>query len=474
MTSTADAGQAPRPFQAGNDEVALLLDNSTYFSVRQSLADGKLDAQVVYNLASFVECLVFSDRLVTAPTLAWRPTAATDPLFTDGTVCQQYSLPNVSDTDLGGIFAAAIAESLQDLGCQDEDPRPTLDPVDAPYASDDATRASAIDLLASWARSAAEDPTGFLDTYSGAVFLTDQGSRRIIASIDTAVGESAARGRHVAQYLLRTNVALELTRAHQGALPYHPHSHRAPLVIRKLAKLRRAASSLAVELARVAEADVRSQVAVLRSSVLARFGAFAELDTEIPLILGAVLLDAKEPSDILTGALALRSSRRARRYRAWCSAMLAAALSGDFEAQRRATREVEEARRMLAGELRKRYGLRPESALGRLAGFAGAVDVEKLFAANARGISLEVARAALAKREDGPDLFLRLKLRPKLAFLTTLARGRSQATRLNDLLARVFGRGLPQGELLRLAQLRQTHERAIAQLTAMDSVALPR
>lgn len=468
MTDAPDVVHPPRPFDVRDDEVALLLDNSTYFSVRQSLAGGGLDAELVYNLASFAECLVFSDRLVTAPTLAWRPTAA-DPLFMGKAVCQQYSLDALTDADLKAVFATAISESRQDLSSAErQDPSPAPDPVDAPYALDDATRANAAALLTGWARSAAEDPRHFVNTYSGAVFLTDEGSRKVIASIDTDVRESADPARHLAQYLLRTNVALELTRAHQGALPYHPHSHRAPLVVRKLVRLRRAASSLAGELARAAEAEVRTQVAELRSSLLARFGAFAELDADVPLILGTVLLDAKEPSDVITGALALRSSRQARHYRAWCGAMLNAATSGDFEAQQRATREVEEARQMLASEVRKLYGLRPESALGRLAGFAGAVDVEKLLAANARSIGLDVMKALLANREAGPGFLLRFKLRPKVAFLTKLARDRSQVTQLNALLARVFGKGLPEDELRRLARLRRVHERAMAQLTAMD------
>lgn len=54
-------------------ESIVLLDNSTYFSLKRLIVGGELDADSVYNTATFLECLLTGERILTAPTLAWEP-----------------------------------------------------------------------------------------------------------------------------------------------------------------------------------------------------------------------------------------------------------------------------------------------------------------------------------------------------------------------------------------------------------------
>jgi hypothetical protein len=321
----------------------------------------------------------------------------------------------------------------------------------------------------SWRQAIDEDPTRFLRVYSGAVFITDQSSESVVQGFETEVRRDADASRHLAQFLLRTNVALQLSGSATGAImPYHPHSFRTGYVAQKVSQVTRRSLSLSTALLRHLEAEQRDVAQQLRErSWLSVWGAFATLGDDAPLVLAVALHGASTPDDLLTRALALRNSREARRYRRWVSALFGAVSSGDFRRARDAEDELRVAREVLSGELKKLYGARSGGAVRAVTRVAGGIDLEDLAEGNARKLGLGLAKDFI---EGGPklaELLRQLQVRWKVALLVHLLRARKPESELGALVGRVFGARLTEADSQRFEELRNEQRSAMKPILAL-------
>lgn len=256
-------------------------------------------------------------------------------------------------------------------------------------------------------KKATYNPKDFIDIYSGAVFFTDIGSSKYIAGLGTDVSKSERIERHIAQYLLRTNVALEiLGKEKHQCLAYHPHSHRAGFVFKKLSSQGRYSTSLASTILREGEIEVSKKLEDKKiNSLASQFGAFQTIDPEIPLVLSIALSGASSPEEILHRGLELRNLKEAKRYRKWIARLFASIRSGDQIRQMEAEQELLEARRHLREELSALYGRGKTSLVERTANIAGVIDLEKLAEANVRGLMIKAASEFI---KGSPNIFAAL------------------------------------------------------------------
>lgn len=419
---------------------AVLLDNSTYFSAVRTLQERDLDANGVFNLGCLLEALILGERVVLSPTVAWRP-SSNDLLFTMGPL-EQFDVEGWSPDALAALFDAAIAESLIDvssvavwlpLGCDREDVAP------------------ARRVLLSWRDTASTDPAGFLPQYSGAVYLTDLGSKKTVGHLRTSVSESSPSYGHLAQFLLRTNVAYELS-AH---VPYHPHSHRLAYVSRRMNRSRVGSKLLAEFLLRESEQAISDQLTDRQAnSILAEFGAFRH-QAHLPLILAAVLSQAAQPDEILPIALRIRDERYTRRYRQWVGRLAGAAQGGDYERQRHAEAELDEARRVLFAELSKLYGAdrrtaKADTVVRATSTLAGSMNPRELLDASGVSLAAKGGRQALRSAVYINEVMRTRRRRRNIVLLLRLAATRRQVESIDGRLQRVFGVGLSSEEMFRL------------------------
>ena len=218
-------------------ESSILIDNSTYFSTKVLLDSRELDAKTIYNLANFLESLVLTDRIRLAPTANWQPDSTDSILFGPEKPCEQIALSAFTETNLGHLFGNAVKAGL--LDCQNNQLTALLPHVDANFGE---TR----NILLSWLPQISRSPLDFVEVYSGKVLTNDPNAARFLASLPETETEGASDSRRLAQYLLRTNVALELSES----VPYHPHSHRVEFVSEKFLTLAERSVSLNLDLLR--------------------------------------------------------------------------------------------------------------------------------------------------------------------------------------------------------------------------------
>jgi hypothetical protein len=266
---------------------SLLLDNSTYFASRSLLDDGaQLSPELVYNLASFLECLVIADKTFLAPTNFWHPDPS-NPLFRADGPCSAIVFEGESDDSLRELFEAATTQSIMDLSSSKITTLlPLLMPRTMPRGPVDP---GAVQWqMSQWLDPIAEDPRTFIDVYSVGVFMSDPQIWPFLKTLPRASlkDPQATLERHVAQYLLRTNVAVELGRF----VPYHPHSHRVAFVVAKGIS----ADSAPTSLLRTAESDIARRLSLWHTTQ----GTTPEVEVDIPLVLAVVLSGASDPSDV--------------------------------------------------------------------------------------------------------------------------------------------------------------------------------
>jgi hypothetical protein len=427
-------------------ESTVLLDNSTYFSFKRLVGAGELDADSVYNAATFLECLLTADRVLLAPTLAWAPSSE-DGLFEADGPCEQWAAQDLSNATLSAVFRRALDSAQQDVS--DATMFQTLG------ISGSTARKAAV-ILRKWYPAAEENPRRFLEVYSGAVLRTDSASGAFLSQIPTSVSKDAPAERHLAQYLLRTSTALELTGfGDREIFPYHPHSHRAAYVMRKLASHRRRAVSLGSLLIREAEkTEVQTARALRESSLLSEYGAFATIGNDTPLVLAVTLSGATSPAEILPLALKLRRTKEARRYRKWVREMITAVRAGDFDKQRRVHAEVEHAKNILSDELQKLYGSKRTNVVGAASALADTVDFEGLADLNTRKLLLHGAKEFTGKSQRITQFLERSFVKRKMALVIKLVRQREPEKQLSVLLKRVFRKGLSAVDVHRFASMR--------------------
>jgi hypothetical protein len=340
-------------------------------------------------------------------------------------------LASFTEAQVAELFTDAVTAGIED--CQNSRLLALLPYVDADLS---ATR----QMLFSWLPLISSDPRNFVAVYSGKVLATDRNARQFLATLPQTETETASSSRGLAQYLLRTNVALELSEQ----FPYHPHSHRVDFVSEKLLTVARQSVSLNLDLLRQTEIEA--------ATALAREIPSLALESDLPLVLAVVLSGAHNTADIIPLTLKLRRSRSAKRYRRWMSELQRATRSRDFHARLNALRNLNDARSSLAHELSKLYSRR------RLIPKAVQTYVDVI---DIKGDDLKdlLNQPTLAKKVVG-DISAHWNWRSwrakrKITVLLSLAKDKPLVA-LNDLLGRVFGRGLSAEELEKLQFLRAT------------------
>jgi hypothetical protein len=430
---------------------SILLDNSTYFSFKRLLEERRVDADTLYNAATFLECLVTADEIVTSPTLAWTPDSS-DQLFQPGAPCRSIAPSAFDDRTLSLIFSDAIRGSISDLA------EPSL----RRFVNTDATTIQrARKSMQAWAADAQRDSREFMNVYSGAVYLTDPASKATVSRLKTGVVAADAPARHLAQFLLRTNVAMELAASSKGIVtPYHPHSYRASFVIAKLTATARNSHSLALAILQDFEASIQDLKTTLAQSPLAKFGAFTSLGDDAPLVLAVALSGARTPDDVLKAALTIRNSRQALRYRRWVREMFVAIRSRHLKNQVEANAELLAAREVLAAELKRLYGFTRTDIVGATTAVARAIDLEALATFDVSKLTRKALTEVVKGMPATRSWLDRRVLKHKVALLSQLTKQGSSEKRLNDLLWRAFRMKLSSADLQRFKELREQQLRS--------------
>ena len=432
----------------------ILLDNSTYYSFKVAVQDKLLDAQILYNMANFLECLVMADKIYLAPTIYWKPDATDCMLFEPKGPCVQLAEVGPDDATISQIWQTAISESMGDLL------RPVIRNM-VPLAGVDLGKTYA--MLKNWEASAKQDPCSFKKAYSGLVYLTDAGTSHFFTKTFGTYMRSIPPYHHLANYLLRTNVARQMS----YDKVYQPHSYRAPLVCDKIARDARNAKTLVLKLVRATELEIGKKISDL-ARALRSYGGYSLAERNMPLVLAVVLSSVSKPDDIVQHALKLRRKRAARRYRKWSSELVRAIEVGNPVEQKEAIAQLQEAREVLSTELSKLYEVRKGKALGRFSKFVSCADPGELAAVLAGGdpkadLVKEVAR--LAKEMPAQlNLLRQFHLRHNLTLLISFAKQSQKIKELNLLLGRVFGKNLPPSELLAFEELRADRDELIGRI----------
>jgi hypothetical protein len=435
--------------------VNVLIDNSTYLSCRAAIEEGLIDPYIIYNMASFLECLVVADKVFLAPSTLWHPGSGEGYLFSETGPCAQLPANWADETSVRQTFRQAIAESKRDLAknvIRDLFPVSTTDLEEAER------------LLRVWRIEANRNPQKFVETYSqwyGESGSTDRGTIRFLDEARCGPRQPLPTYRHLAHFLLRCNVAMEMSER----LVYHPHSHRTRLVCEKMALKARESASLVSALVRDTEATIEKKISEnARRTILSRYGAFNSVDSDLPLVLAVVLSGARTPADVIPLALNLRNTRAAKRYRDWTTKLVSAVRKGSTEEQIKAARELEQAKQVLTEELTKLYDARRKTDLSRFAALASVADPEPLLSTSVGSVLIKAGKKFV---EAAPELLRQIEkmhVRRKVALLLNLAKKRRQIERLNLLLERTFRKKLSQEQLIALNTLRLNQGKLMNQL----------
>ena len=434
---------------------SVLIDNSTYFSAKRLLHENLLDAYTLFNLANFLECVVVAEKVMLAPTLAWDP-GEEDSLFRNDGPCAKVRLEDWSDDDLGTLFDSAIRTGIKSLSSSGFG-----------YQAHDVDAAS--QLLRQWRSDAQNSPKDFLNQYSGAVYINDSASRETVAAMPTVTGADASPCYHLAQYILRSNVAYELS----SIWTYHPHSHRLSFISQRMQGANRESLHLGQELIKAAEVKIGQEIeAQRRTALLANFGAFKH-ELRLPLILSSVLRQSRSADEIIPIALRLRQSSSARRYRRWVNELISAVDSNDYERQLTAEREFDSAGRNLMRELHELYSPTKKNGLiQKTSTYAATLDPDALNKATAADWP-DITMGAGAMTANVLAIFdpvLRQRRRRRnFVFLLEMAKHRRSILAINQLLEPVFGIALNDGELTHLHNLQSEQSRGCAEIAKLAS-----
>jgi len=433
----------------------VVIDNSTYLSFKTAVNWKVLDAHTVYNMANFLECLVIADRVFLAPTILWDAVAIDwEHLFEAGHPCAQLEqiAPNRDETVI--VFRKAIEESVKDLSLR------VIRGVARESGADlDLTRA----LLQSWRVQAHTDPDSFMQIYSEPHAITDLGAKMWHRTLVPGWIETGPPHEHLAHYLLRCNVAMEIS----DRVVYHPHSHRMPLVCAKMKLKAGQSTSLVSALIRDTEAEIEKRIsATAREALLSPYEPFASVDVDLPLVLAVVLSGAKAPDQIIPRTLDLRILPEAVRYRQWASKLVAAIRNGAVGERTEVAKELLDAKQALAEELTKLYDVRRRTDFSRLSKLVSVVDPEHILSVNTRNALIKAGKCILKLIPEGVGWVKKIQVRRKIALLINLARQRRMLDNLNSLLGRTFGKELSQEQLGALTALRKNQAKLIAGVVA--------
>ncbi len=423
-----------------------------YFSFRGLIETGEVDPPSLYNAIKFIEAIITVDELRTAPTYRWNPSEP-DVLFTKG-ICRALSAHSIGDIELRNIFARAIYSAERDL----------TDPKLQSALNIGSQQSEAARKILNEFAERSQEPYSFMEEYSGAVFNTDKNNSKYQVALHTGLEENAPPERHLAQYLLRTNVAIELAAAQDDSgIAYHPHSHRVRYVVRKFeCELERARFS-AQHLLHFLGTEVESRNEEIRSGLEGAFG-FPGTIEHAPLIM-TVLSGVSTPDDILKRALEIRSTNEAMDYRRFVSELLTTFDTGDIGARREAVKNVLDAKALLTAELDRLYGRNTKTALTILPKLvSGAVNELATSALDQNHPDIAVAKAlgkvaelsthdAIQGMRSIPVYVRRRFLRKRIGFLLKLAAEEHGMNTLNGFLRRTFRRDFSPSELSNFSNL---------------------
>ncbi len=435
---------------------SILLDNSTYFSFKNLIAGGVIDGDSLFNSASFAECLLLTDRIVTTPSVLWAPDDS-DPLFGDDRSIRQFSANELTDEELRELFSLAIKGSLHDI-------RHNRNIIQ--LKSDAASFKSANDFLETWKDLSAADPRGFLTTYSGLVYYTDEASKAILLKIHKTRSEDATASRDLAQYLLRTNVAIELSSMYGPTpIPYHPHSFRTSYVLEKIVRSNIHARSIAQALIQEAELSNQQLAEELRhDNLYGPLGVFNQLGSDAPLVLSVALSGASSPDEVVSGLISLRQTKEAKRYREWVRRLTKLFDSNDWRAKLEAKSEVDAARKILAVELAKLYGTKSHRVAKAISEVVDAVDVGAIASQDIGSASIPIVKKLASTYGSIRELYLELKVKRRMALVVGLIRESKPEFDLASQIERVFGVSPAKGAIRRFATLRRQQQNLLSRI----------
>lgn len=432
----------------------VLIDNSTYNSFRMAIEENLLDAHIIYNMANFLECVVVADKVFLAPTIIpLLDLRKPNPLFTKDGPCIQLTAIASDEAVVAGTLKKAITESIRDLSGKAITDLSTVTHAD---------RNKTHRLLESWQVEVDKAPLDFMKTYSVPVYLTDAGTSKLLNEAFPGYRKAMHLHHHLAHYLLRCNVAMEMAER----LVYHPHSHRTPLVCEKMALNARQSASLASALIRDAEGVIEDKIsAKAREAFLLPYKLFSSQDTDLPLVLAVVLSGAKMPDDIIPNTIALRDTDAARTYRRWMTELVNAFRSGDPSERDRAAENLLEARAVLVTELSKLYDVRSRGDRTPVSRLISAVpDPEEIASASARRLLIKAGKEIVRSTPRILKSFHNMRVRRKVTLIINLAKNRREIDNLDSLLERTFHKRLEPGQLQALNALRTNQAKLMAQL----------
>lgn len=432
--------------------MSVLIDNSIYHSFRAAMDENALDAHTVYNMANFIECLVISDRIFLAPTIHRSvDQMKMDPLFQREGLCIELENVAQNDADAKLIFTQAIKQSLDDLSRESLLYFLGMENVDL---------AAAQRVLQSWQQKVDVSSQGFMETYSRPVYVTDLETSKLFDKVFPGYRELVPVHEHLAHYLLRCNVALQLSEG----LVYHPHSYRTPLICEKLNVEARQSASLISELVRYTESRIEDRLSIDNLQVLRRYWMAYASDLDMPLILSVVLSGARGKDDIIPLTLELRNTAAAQRYRELTSNFVSA-IRGEIPKDRMdAECEMQAAKQVLSKELTKLYGVHDQHAPSRLSRLFSVVSPTELASSTVRSTVMQLGKKILKSIPEGADWTKKMRMRRKVTLLLNLAKRRRDIPRLNTLLERVFHKKLSPDQMHSLDLLRRSRGRLITAL----------
>ena len=431
----------------------VLIDNSTYYSFKTAVQENWLDANVVYNMANFLECLVVADKVFLAPTTLWQPEPTDSDLFANDGPCLAMQTVASDESEVARIFKSAIDESTGDISNK---------LIRSSFTNSTNDLEKTKNLLHSWKKELGKDSSAFMETYSGIVDYTDTGTSKFFMDTFDTDRKSIPSFQKLAHYLLRTNVAMEMSKR----LVYHPHSHRTPLVCEKMALKSRQSASLVAALIRSAEGVIEERLSeIAHTTILQPYRIFSSKNTNLPLILAVVLSGTRDPVDIIPRTMDLRNLPAAKTYRKWMAKLITSFRSNDKAQKIESAREILEAEQMLASELNKLYGTKNNTCSALVSKLASSVpDIEEFAAASVRSMLIKGGKGLAKSTPRVIGLFNNMRVRRKISLLINLAKTHKDVESLNSLLSRTFHKELEPEQLANLDSLRSNQAKLSAKL----------
>ncbi len=314
---------------------SVLIDNSVYFAAKEAL-QGRLDAWNLYNLANFLQHVVFAEEIHLSPThhSDWPPNKPdeTDHLLlelpdnADGwNLVVPHDILTFEDNDLEKFFRKIVSECNDDLKLLKGLSK------DRVVAARHVVPSAVTKVLNEYTKRIEKNVKDFaMGDFSKAFDWNRQS-----AALTESENIEDDPGRGVANYLLRSEGACLLSKV----FPYSPHSQRLDFVN---AKYKAGHQQIVEDILRTAENEL---AAIDTDHNDARNSPHQDPQDRLllPLVLVVLLCqDIKEPMDLLHRAWDYRNQQHIRSFREWSIKVEKKRQEGSRYEAFEASRELEE------------------------------------------------------------------------------------------------------------------------------------